>query len=603
MTPSIFEYVQAEENAFQTEQIQLGVNWSWSFRDHVQLLFHLTNSQFYTGSNNWLRAFKQVMEPIISLSKWAEDIEVKDIDFFIENEQGRVLSFLVRKYYQERYVKEHDLDTLIDEITESDLTYGGVLVQKSDTPKPEVMPLNSISFCDQTDILGGPIAFKHSFSPDKLRGMAEYGWGEEANGATISISELITLAQHSKDPAQMQDSGKNRTTGKSIEVYILKGCLPEHYMLDNDNFDNYYDQVQILAFYHDKDNKRQGVCLYRKPEDEATLKFHTTKKVYGRALGRGDGEALLHPQIWTNFLTIHKTSMLEGGAKTPLMTDDTNFSNRNKIQEMENNEIVVISPDTKLPPTPIQTVNPANVQLYEKSINEWFDQAQLTGSAFDPLLGKEPVSGTTFRGQERTVQQGKGLHEHRKGKRAKFIEEIYRDWIIPQLVREITKGSEFLASLTADEMSWVSDQLAENYARRKQVDDILELKIPQDTEILKQEFVKRFSKKGNKHLLKILKDEFKDVEVKMGINVAGKQKDLVGLSDKVLSIFQFIFANPQGFQTAMQLPGMSKAFQDIMEYSGVNSVDFATISSMPPLPMPAVPGAAPAPLVPPQPVA
>ena len=49
-------------------------------------------------------------------------------------------------------------------------------------------------------------------------------------------------------------------------------------------------------------------------------------------------------------------------------------------------------------------------------------------------------------------------------------------------------------------------------------------------------------------MLEILKDEFKNIDIKMGINVAGKQKDLVNLSDKLLSIFQFIFANPQGFQ-------------------------------------------------------
>ena len=96
--------------------------------------------------------------------------EVKDIVFYIENKSDRVLSFLVKKYHDDVYVKENDIDTLLDDITQSDVDYGGVLVQKGEG-KPEVMPLTSIAFCDQTDILGGPIAFKFNFTPSKLRKM------------------------------------------------------------------------------------------------------------------------------------------------------------------------------------------------------------------------------------------------------------------------------------------------------------------------------------------------------------------------------------------------------------------------------------------------
>ena len=104
--------------------------------------------------------------------------------------------------------------------------------------------------------------------------------------------------------------------------------------------------------------------------------------------------------------------------------------------------------------------------------------------------------------------------------------------------------------------------------------------IPQDKETLRQEFLAGFSKKGNKHLLGILKDEFKGIEIKMGINIAGKQKNLGLMTDKVLSIFQFVFANPQGFQQVMQIPGMSQGFNDILEFSGMSQVDFSNIAQL-----------------------
>jgi hypothetical protein len=154
--PSIYSFVKSEEVNFEADQIQVGDNWWWNFRDHVQLIFHLRNGVFYTGENNWLRAFKNIMEPILSLAFWTEDLEVKDVVFNSEDKNGKAISFLYKKYHDEVYVKEHNLDALFDEITESDLEYGGVLVQKG-VERPEMLELNSIAFCDQTDIMGGPI--------------------------------------------------------------------------------------------------------------------------------------------------------------------------------------------------------------------------------------------------------------------------------------------------------------------------------------------------------------------------------------------------------------------------------------------------------------
>ena len=587
LSPDIFTYVTTEESKFQTDQLRLGDNWTWNFRDHVQLIFHLKNGVFYTGENNWMRAFKNIMRPLINLAKWTEDIEVKDVAFFIENKMGRVLSFLVKKYHDEVYVREHNLDTLFDRLAESDITYGGVLVKKTDTPLPEVIKLKEIAFCDQTDILGGPIAFKHYFSPDKLKKMSEYGWGDKKNGATISLDELCVIAEPEKTVSALGDE-KMKTPGKHIEVYIVYGNLPEHYLKDNHDMEYYCNQVQIIAYYHDKDSQRQGVTLYRKEEKDDIFKFLTSEEVEGRALGYGEGEAMLHPQIWTNFLTIHKTALLEAASKIPLYTDDPTYTQRNKIQDMDNLEVTTIEEGKRIYQVPTAAV--ANIGLHERSINEWYEHAQLTGSAFDPIQGKEAVSGTTFRGQERLVAQGRGLHDRRRGQRAKFIEELYRDWIIPSMVREIVKGKEFLATLTTDEITWVADQLAENYASRQQFDEVVRGQIVSDKEQLKQTFKAAFSKTGNKQLIKILKDEFKGVEIKMGINVAGKQKDLAGISDKILSIIQFVFSNPQGFQQTMQIPGMAKAFQDILEYGGLNGVDFAAVATMPP---PAPPTASP----------
>ncbi len=582
--PTIYDYIKSEANKFLTEEIEVGKNWRWNFYNHVQLIFHLKNGVFFTGDNNWLRAFQNIMEPILNLSYWTEDIEVKDVFFYIEETTGKVLSFLLKKYHDEVFTREHDLDDLFDKITESDLDYGGVLVQKG-VEMPEVIPLQSVAFCDQTDILGGPVAFKHYFSPDKLRGMSKFGWGEESNGATITLDELCILASAEKE----QTLGtSNKTTGKTIEVYIVRGNLPEQYLEDNDNMEDYYNQLQIVAFYTKEDSTKEGVALYRKKEDEGDLKFFTSMEVYQRALGRGVGESILHQQIWTNCLTIWKMNLMEASSRVPLYTDDSSYTTKNKIQDMDNLEITTIEDGKKIYQVP--TTSPTNITLYSNEINSLYNVAQTIGSAQDPIMGAQPVSGTTFRGQERNVAQAKGLHDRRKGQRAKFIEKIYRWDIIPRMTKEILKGKKFLATLSTEELTWISDNVSTNMANEKIKALILSGKevTKEEQDTMTQLFKQDFLKKGNKHLVEILKKDFEDVEIKLGISVANKQKNIADLSDKVLSIFQTAFSNPVAFQQTLQIPGMSDAFSKILEYGGMSPIDFQTLISAPP-PMQPIP--------------
>lgn len=582
---TIYKYILEEESNFNSDEIKVYDNYSSNMRNDIQMRLMLSDGYFTTGDNNWLRPFKKVIEPLLELANTAEDIELKDITLFIKNEERKAPKFLIKKYHDEVYIKEHDIDALIDQIAESDNKLGGVLVQRG-TDVPEVMKLNRLAFCDQTDIEGGPLGFKYYFSPSKLRKMSEAGWGNEKNGANITLDELITLAQPEKDPTGMSNQKTNKTTGKNIEVYIVRGDLPEAYLKDNDNMEDYSYQLHIVAFYKGKQDKKIGVTLYRKEADEEDLMFHTSKPVDGKALGKG-ADIFFNEQIWTNFLEIHKMKMLEGAAKNVIWTDDDAYTNRQQINDMDNNEVTILADGKRMGQVP--TVQPASIQLFQQSINEWFQQAQLTGFAQDPMIGKQSYAGQTFKGQERLLQQGRGPHERTKGKRAKFIEKVYRTFIIPEIKKEILKGVEFMASLSFEDLQWVTNTLAENYANHTRNEQVLNGENPEEKELLIQKFKEDFAKKGNEHKLKILKGEFKDAEINIEIDIANKQHNLGAMTDKVFSIFQFIFANPAMFQQLMQIPAMSKAFNDILEYSNIEQADFASLMSAPAIAQPQQP--------------
>ena len=209
-------------------------------------------------------------------------------------------------------------------------------------------------------------------------------------------------------------------------------------------------------------------------------------------------------------------------------------------------------------------------------------------AAFDSILGKQPASGTPFKLQELVTAEAHGLHDYRRGQYAKWVEEVYRDWIIPYIARKIRTGVRFLSELSADEMEFVSERMAENMANKRQVEAVLQGEIPPDRDSLKEIIKEDFRKGGSKRFIEILKDELKDASLKVKVNVSNKQKDLSSMTDKLVNIFRFIFStyDPNTQQFAIfQNKGMVKLFNQIIESSGFTPADFDFQSSPAPAQM------------------
>src|SRR3990167_3601811 len=339
--------------------------------------------------------------------------------------------------------------------------------------------------------------------------------------------------------------------------------------------DTLINQVQIVAFYRDENGKK-GVTLYKSKEMEEVYKFFNAEEIYNRALGFGGVEELFDAIIWSNFAEIAKKDMLKAASKIIPWTTDDNLVNRQKIKNMDNLEWINLAEGKQIGLVP--TGSP-NIQLFTQSLQEWEVHARELGGATDPLLGKQPPAGTPFRLQERVVFEGKGLHEYRRGKFAKFVEEIYKDWIIPHIIREIMKGKEFLSTLSEDEMITVSETMARNKTNEFIKEKILNgvLITQEEADAQRAELVEEFRRSGSKKFIEILKDEFKNTKVAVKVVISGKQKDLSLLTEKLVNVLRQYLATPQ----LRQDPIAIKLLNRILEASGISPLEFGDISSIP----------------------
>ena len=565
---TIFDYISDRETAYATG-IPLGDSWDWSMKTHLQESFLYKNGQLLSGKNKGSineKPVKNIIPPILNVRYQAEDIDVKNIELYVDDPEKHHLSFLVKKYHDDVYVVENDIDSFLDDIKEEKIDMGGTIIMDIGQAKPLQMNLLDIAFCDQRDILSSPIGFKYNYSPSDLQEMKDRKWGDKNYGADITIDELILLAK-----TQISEDGKK--VGDNIDVYLILGYLPESYLNDGDE-DKYVYQQQVVGYYQTKDGKK-GITLF-KIETENPLKRMIQDKIRGRALGVGGVEALFEPYIWTNYSEIRKKEFLDAASKIALLTDDGTISAKHPsgLKGMDNLELI----ETKEGRRGIWQADtfPRNFQLFDKVVEEWWIFAQTTGFSHDPMMGIEAKAGTPFRAQERQVIEGKSVHKYRQGKFAKFIEEVYKDWILPYIATQIIKDQKWLSELSLDELQSIAENVSQQEINNKVKKVILSGGIvdPQEIDILKQKAKEQFLRGGNRRFIQILKDELKDIKLRVKVTVGNKQKDLGRMSEILVDIFNRIFANPQGFQQTMAIPGAAKAFNQILEYAGLSSIDF-----------------------------
>lgn len=574
MTTDIFGFIKEQETNYK-RPIPINDVWKWNMPEHIKTTELYTNSQLLTGKDEF-KPVKNITRPILNLQHRTEDIELKDVQLYVDDPDKYHLSFLVKKYHDDVFVRENDLDTFFDELNVSRIDFGAGL-SKTTSKGREVVPLQSIAFCDQTDMLSGPIGIKHFYSPDQLLDMASVGWGSTANGATISLGELITLSREEKHEDNTAQTAQ--TPGRYIEVYEVHGNLPKRFFNPDDQSGKYETRLVICAFYQKKGStEKNGVILYTAPETKSPFKLIKRDPVYGRALGFGGAEELFEPQVWVNYDKKRQLDMLDAASKTILKSNEPGIAQKQKVRDMDNLEILELTVGDV---GQVDTF-PRNMALFEKSTEEWEAHAQQMGAANDSIMGQPPTAGTPFKLQELVTQESHGLHEYRRGQYAKHIEEIYNEDYIPKIIKKITNGATFLSDLSLDELQYVTDAVITNEANRRIKRLVLagKLPTPEEIDLFKDVIREEFKKKGTKHFIQVLKGEFKGVSLGVKVSVAGKSKNLAAMTDKIVNIFRFAFSNPQGFAATMQIPGMAKSFNQILEFSGMSPVDFSGVEKL-----------------------
>ena len=566
MDKGIYEYILNEESAWKTTRIPITESKDWNMYEHIQRCMNVSNGWFHSGKNDGMRPYKDIVTPIIDVAFRAEGFDVKDIVPFVDDKDHYYKSFLVKKYHPQ-WARKHELDTFIDEVVESSIIYDLVLVKKVGKVRPEVVPLQEIAFCDQTDVLAGSICLKHQYSISELLGF-------KGKWDSTKIDEAITMAKASKE-VSLANKKEAKTPGKYIEVYELHGTFPDSWLNDSASPDSYSSQMHIVCYWLGSDGQKHGLTLFKGKEKESifrALKIDTVRS-FGRACGRSIVERLFEPQVWANYSEIRIKKLLDAASIVLFQSEGNELSNQN-LDKLTNNRVI----DNKGKPiTKLDTTAGANLSAFSNKQEELKSDARMLGNASEASLGKNPVAGTPFSTVEAIIQQGDGIHEYRQGKIATFFADIlYRDWILDFLVNEMNGGINFSEELSLEELKEISETIITNQINKKIKDQILNgtIPTPEVVSAWQEKFTAEFMKGGNRRFFQILKDELKNIPTNVMVNISGKQRNMAKNADRLSKLISNILTNPQAFT---MIPGLGSAYNQLLEESGMNPIDFSQI--------------------------
>jgi len=584
-TQTPFEYIKMQENAFRVDRVPLTRSKSWSMYEHIERCTNVANAWFNRGSNeDGLRPYNDIVTPIIDVAFRSEGFDVKDIVPFVNDSDSYHLSLIVKKYHPQ-WARKNELDTFIDEVVENSIIYDLVVVKDINNTRPEVIDIKTIAFCDQTDIMAGPICIKHNYTIAEL---VEFKgkWDND------KIDQAIVMSLYEKKEPLANDQSI-KTPGKYVEVYELRGNLPESWIYPDAKPFEYCSQMHIVCYYTDNEGKSQGITLYKGKDKPLSDRFKTLKidtvRSKGRACGRSIVERLFEPQVWNNYAGIKLKEMIDNSVNL-LQTDSEEYGNQ-KISSLKNNTILKHEPGRPISRVDMNMQNIPTIQNFQIGQE---NQAQKLGSASDASLGKNPVSGTPFSTTNALLQQGEGTHEYRQGKIATFFSDVlYRDLILGYLVKDLNKGDTFSEVLSLDELQEVAEIISNSKSAKKEREIILSGRAVTREEIdsYKYVFKQDFLKGDSRKFFKEFKDAFKEVPIKVFVNISSKQKNMAANADKLSNLISTFL------QAGIPFTGMSKAINELLENSGLSPINFSQIVN-PPQTAPVAPEASGAPGVP-----
>lgn len=522
---------------------ELTTGLTFSVKQRIKSTLYYSNSSYLNGNLDELgreKPFYNNTNSNLKVTKTATDLDTKDIVPEADDSMNYGKSFVLSKdIYQ--WMKTSNFKSTLNDMNEARVRYGGILAKKCKKDgklKIEVPEWKNL-VVDHDDIMANPIDEIHP---------------------NMSISELSKYS----DVWNVDDALKwaRKYKVRKVIVHEVRGYFPEVWADPAAKKSKEYTyQYHAIA-----EVKGKKFCLYAENNSEEVYRYCARIKRPGaeNSLGVGVPEESEQAQVAINNVILKMNSAMELSTKVVSQSASRRLKGRNLLNEVENGTI--LETDANAPITQVPLAPSGGFSQFQEALTMWVDQAKSATATYDAVRGEDAPSGTPFRLQALNYQAGQSQFQQEQEDFGNFVTDLFNDWVIPEISAHLNSEHILSHDFTAEELQEIDRNYAVAQANAEAKRRILSGKIVTGEEY--DSFIdqyKDFIRQTKTHrFLEIPKDFYKDIQLKVTINITGEQKNKAAMLESISNIITLYSTNPN----LTQDPVLSQLFYKLVELSG-----------------------------------
>jgi hypothetical protein len=597
MEKSIYALIREVDTNYENETIETVEGLEFSMYEQIRENEFLTSGHYISGDfdeNGDLKPFHDIITRILETQRAAEEVDTKDLTLVTDDPALYVRANLLSKYNQD-WITGGKIDQFLNEAIEVRGKHGGLLVKVIETDDEldlEVADWTSFSG-DASDLVHGVKVFTHHYTPERLLEIAEErGWDRDA---CVEAIELYAAADQDDEL-----KSQRKTTGKYIAVREVSGVLSKQYLDEEADEHDYSYQLHYVAGAEfcsgkESDNAEErgvtlsGVELKESPYYYLPYKKRTTR---GKELGIGQTERAKHAQVHTNIAAQQNKYALDFSSTFVLQSASKNLKGKNVLTKMQKGTI--LKTDDGKPISGVDMTPQALGHLGAYMV-QWQEQLDRAAGVYAVNTGETLPSGTPYSLGQMLNSQAQLPFGLRQEEFANFLNQIYRERVIPFFIKQIKKKESLSLKFDPEELKRFDEDVTTYQADRVVIekylsggyDDVppaMRFTIMDDE---RADLIERYSfnlKKGkNRREVSGFQEGYWD-EVKDGVyvDIVGERRNKTAILQTVNTVLmQYLQFKPQLDAD----PEARKLFNQIVQTAGLEPINFTETAPVDPMAM------------------
>jgi len=558
--------IQKEKKDFEDNDVTIVEGFNFNQLETIKTIISYYNSRFRDGQFYADDEYKDQRKYFHNLNRSPcdnatknIDIDTKDVYPVARREKDYVKASILR-HDLTNYMKVHKVGQIKNRIEEEAPIFGTVVVKE--VPGDDILQIVDLRniICDPTcDKLEDSFVIeKHYYTPQELKKMP---WK--------NIKEAIE--KHTQYQIEMGDEEQD-TVAPYIEVFERYGEVPKADIEEANGRKprkSEYNEYQLARFIVAgiQGEEEEGVILDASRVKKIPYKEYRYNKIKGRWLGEGEVEKNFDPQIRINELTNYKMQGMRLSTLHLFVSPDETLE-KNVLSDCDNGDI--IRAPNGIQPLVNEERNLAAYNQEEQRIDQLV--ANLSNS-YEVVRGETMPAGTPFRSVAVQNMNAAKLFDFKRENLALFWKELYREVVIPRLIKNLKEEHIVDIAESAKEYeSFVDDVVRHRTweAIQKMIAKGIDFRRGQ-LDMIKQTIKRKLMSQK----IKVPENYYDNLEYDVDINISGERYNKAALLESKFNLLKLIM---QGGTESLQDPTIKNLVDEIAELSGTSPLEIGESS-------------------------